>query len=286
MTAYASYLPKKTDQVNNALLVSFLNCGFEYIAGIAIFALLFVFALNPAGSTLTLSFFAIPQGIASFPWGVRLFGFLFFFLLVLAGLTSLISLIESSVSALIDKLGLRRRVALICVTVPGLLGSLCFALPQVIDPALAGNGTLGLTLLDVMDHWAFGYSLLTVGFFTCLLVGWVLGAEKLRTAVNANSKIPLGPWFDVLIKYVAPVLLGGVLAWSLYDEMTSDTLYGAGVDLNGYGWIPYVVPLVWLLGTLGLAAGFTFFWGDETRSSDSTETPSGSRASESTTVSV
>ncbi|MBX2820881.1 MAG: sodium-dependent transporter [Rhodothermaceae bacterium] len=253
MTTYASYLPKDTDQVNNALLVSFLNCGFEYVAGIAIFALLFVFALNPAGSTLTLSFFAIPQGIAAFPWGVRFFGFLFFFLLVVAGLTSSISLIESTVSSLIDKLNIARSRALTYVAIPGIIGSLCFALPQIIDPDLAGNGTLGLTLLDVMDHWAFGYSLLTAGFFTCILVGWVLGAKTLRLTINAHSKLTLRPWFDVLIKYIVPAVLGSVLVWSLYDELTSGTMYGSDIELQGFGWIPYSIPAIWLISTLSVA---------------------------------
>jgi NSS family neurotransmitter:Na+ symporter len=257
MTAYASYLPKDADQVNNSLLVSFMNCGFEYIAGVAIFSLLFVFALNPAGSTLSLSFFAIPQGIASFPWGVRLFGFLFFLLLVMAGLTSSISLVEGQASALIDKLGLSRAKGLALIVVPGVVGSLCFTLPQVIDASLAGNGTLGLSLLDVMDHWAFSYSLLTVGLAECLLVGWVLGAEKLRAAVNAHSKMPLGRWFDVLIKFVAPAMLGTILAWSLYEEFSGE-LYGAGVDLGAFNWIPYVIPVLWLVGTLAAASYLTF----------------------------
>lgn len=256
MTAYASYLPKDADQVNNSLMVSFLNCGFEYIAGIAIFSLLFVFALNPAGSTLSLSFFVIPQGIAAFPWGVRLFGFLFFFLLVIAGLTSSISLIEGPASALIDKLGISRARALAFIAVPGIIGSLLFTLPQVIDPALAGNGTLGLSLLDVMDHWAFSYSLLTVGFLECILIGWVLGADRLRRAVNAHTKLPLGRWFNVLVKYVAPLLLGTVLLWNLYEEFfAGGPLYGAGVDLGSFNWIPYVIPFVWIFGTL-LIAGY------------------------------
>jgi len=258
MTAYASYLPKDADQVNNSLLVSFMNCGFEYIAGVAIFSLLFVFALNPVGGTLSLAFFAIPQGIAEFPWGVRLFGFLFFFLLVIAGITSSISLIEGPASALIDKFQIPRPQALAMVAVPGIVGSLFFALPQIIDPGLSGNGTLGLSLLDVMDHWAFNYSLLTVGFFECIMVGWVLGADKLRAAVNKYSKLPIGPWFDVIIKYVAPLLLGTVIVWNLIEEFTGETLYGAGADLGAFNWIPYVIPFIWLIGTLAVASYLTF----------------------------
>lgn len=258
MTAYASYLPKNSDTTNNSLVVSCLNCGFEFLAGIAIFSLLFAFAINPSGgTTLSLSFFAIPQGISGFPAGVKIFGFLFFLLFLMAGLTSSISLIEGPVSALIDKLGISRVQGLALVAVPGVIGSVCFALPTIIDPGLSSNGTLGLTLLDVLDHWAFSYSLLTVSFLECIMIGWVLGADKLRHAVNKYSVFTLGRWFDGLIKYVIPALLGVVILWNLYNEFSGD-LYGSGYALGGFGWIPYLIPVIWFAGTLILAWYLTF----------------------------
>ena len=258
MTAYASYLPRDADQTNNSLMVASLNCGFEFLAGIAIFSLLFAFAINPSGgTTLSLSFFAIPQGISEFPGGVQIFGFLFFLLFLMAGVTSSISLIEGPASALIDKLGISRGKALAMVAVPGIIGSVCFALPTIIDPGLADNGTLGLTLLDVLDHWAFSYSLLIVSFLEVVMIGWVLGADKLRAAVNEHSTFTLGSWFDVLIKYVIPAILGVVLVWNLYSEFSGD-LYGTTYALGGLDWLPYLVPVVWLFGTLGLAYHLTF----------------------------
>lgn len=265
MTAYASYLPKDADQINNSMLVSFLNCGFEYIAGVAIFALLFVFALNPAGTTLSLSFFAIPQGIAALPAGVKAIGFLFFLLIVIAGLTSSVSLVEGMASALIDKLDIARSKALAMVMIPGALGSLAFALPTIVDPGLVNNGTLGLNLLDILDHWAFRYSLLTVGFFECIMIGWVFGADKLREAANQHSKFQLGAWFDGLIKFVVPAILLFVLGWNLWeDTLGADWLYGthnAQGDPNPLGafdWLPVAIPIIWLVGTITIAAYLTY----------------------------
>jgi len=56
MTAYASYLPKDADQVQNSATIGFLNCSFEFIAGLAVFSLLFVFAVVPKASTLSMMF--------------------------------------------------------------------------------------------------------------------------------------------------------------------------------------------------------------------------------------
>lgn len=253
MTAYASYLPRDADQVNNSMLVSFLNCSFEFLAGVAIFSLLFVFALNPAGTTLSLSFFVIPQGInelSAVPWIVRLFGFLFYLLVVMAGITSSISLIEAPASALIDKFRFSRRKALALIAIPCVMGSCLFALPQIIDPGLSGNGTLGLTLLDITDHWVFNYSLLTVGLLEVLMIGWVFGAGKLRAALNENAKLKLGGWFEILIRYFLPVILLVVIVTSLAQEWP---LYGASYDMPGYSWLTMFIPIFWLAFTLFFA---------------------------------
>ncbi len=257
LTTYSSYLPKKADQVANALTISFLNCGFEYIAGVAIFALLFVFSLNPAGTTLSLSFFVVPQGIAAFPWGVRFFGFLFFLLVTTAGLTSSVSLIEGMVSAIIDKFGLTRGRALTLVGVPCALLSAAFVMPHIVDPGLNGNGTLGLTLLDLVDHWVFSYALLIVGLFETLILAWVLGADKLRAAVNQYSKIPLGGWYEYLIRFGAPALLATIIIWSLIGEFTGPELYGESTTPGGMKWLVVFIPLACLVGTVVVATLLT-----------------------------
>lgn len=254
MTAYASYLPRDADQVNNSMLVSFLNCSFEFIAGLAIFSLLFVFTLNPAGSTLSLSFFVIPQGInelSSVPFITRAIGFLFFLLIVIAGLTSSISLIEGPASALMDKLKISRQKALTVVAIPCAIGSVLCTLPIIVDKGLAGNGTLGLSILDITDHWVFSYSLLIVGLVESLAIGWILGADKLRQALNQYSKWHLGKWFNVFIKYVIPLVLLTVILSSLWNERTG--LYGANVDIGPFNWLPWFIPIFWLTVTLGFS---------------------------------
>jgi NSS family neurotransmitter:Na+ symporter len=265
LTTYASYLPKKSDLVNNAMLVSFLNCSFEYLAGLAVFSLLFVFALNPAGSTLSLSFFVIPQGInglSELPWIVRLTGFGFFALLVMAGLTSSLSLIENPASALIDKLGISRNKALTLIAIPGIPGSILFVLPFIIDPDLNGNGTLGLTLLDITDHWVFSYSLLTIGLITALIIGWWTGAEQMRQALNQYASIKLGRWFNPFIKFVIPAILISVILSSLAGELHYEngawTYYGSTYKLGSYWWLLAAVPTIWIGSTLTFAWVLTY----------------------------
>jgi len=265
MTAYASYLPKNSDQTNNAILTSLMNCGFEYIAGLAVFSILFAFAMVPQASTLAMMFFIVPKGISQIPGGdpaVIAFGILFFVLLLLAGLSSSISLVEGLASALIDKFRISRTRAILIFCCVGAVGSCLFALPQIVNPGLQDDGTLGLTLLDLVDHWAFSHGLLIVGLLECLLIGWIFGVKKIRMDINAYSRWNLGGWYDILIRIVIPVLILFVLGWSVVHEFKNG-LYGLSYAPNfaeKFSWMagsPWVVLFSWLSITVILAWVFT-----------------------------
>jgi len=253
MTAYASYLPRASDQAASGLMIATLNCGFEFVAGLAVFSLLFAFSMVPKASTISMMFFVLPQGISSFPTGVKLFGVLFFTLLLVAGLSSSVSLVESMTGALHDKLpGRSRRGLLLVVCGVGLLGSSLFALPQVVDPELGGDGTVGLTLVDLVDHWAFSYGLLLTGLAECLLVGWVLGPATLRDFLNQHGRVKIGRWFDPLVRYVIPTILATLLAVGVWGEIR-DGLYGTELPGAGGPWAVAALA-VWLGTSVGGSA--------------------------------
>jgi NSS family neurotransmitter:Na+ symporter len=262
MTAYASYLPKKSDLAQNAIITSLLNCGFEYIAGLAIFSILFAFMIVPQASTLAMTFFIIPKGIGEFPAGVQLFGVVFFGLLLIAGLTSSVSLFETLISPLRDKFRWSRKKIITIASLIGFVGSASFALPQVINPGLENDGTLGLTLLDLVDHWVFSYGLLVIGLSECLLIGWIVGAKTIRTHLNNNSKTRIHPWFDYLIKYCIPGLILFVLGYSVWGEIEAG-LYGMNYASNYsepyrfMGKAPVVILTVWFLTCVSAAALLT-----------------------------
>jgi len=260
MTAYASYLPKDADQVGNPLIISLMNCCFEFLAGIAIFTMLFSFAIVPQASTLSMTFFVIPQGIAQMPGGmliVQSFGVLFFVLLLMAGISSSVSLVEAPMSALIDKFGMSRRHLVWLLGGLGMLGSVAFTLPFIVDPGLNSNGTLGLTLLDLIDHWAFSYGLLLGGLVECVIVGWFFGADKLRNNINQYASLRLPAIFDVLVKWLIPAILIYILASSAVQEFKG--IYGHDFVINGFQpWLPLLCFLIWLAGGGLLSLILTF----------------------------
>ena len=273
LTAYASYLPRKANTNNYAIQTALMNSSFEYIAGFAIFSMLFAFAVVPKASTLAMSFFVLPAGIAKLPTGVGTFGVLFFTLLLFAGLSSSVSLIEGTVSAVIDKFHIPRAKILIFVFVAGFLGSLAFAWPKVIDAGLAGDGTLGLTLLDMFDHKAFGYGLMIVGLLECVLVGWVYGIDRfLLERKGEDAKHLSSRVYALMIRYLIPLVLLLLLGSAFYDEL-HDGLYGASlVDPKaiggdgGWTWLAPAVPAIWIAFTTLGAALLTLAKGKEAKS--------------------
>ena len=176
----------------NATTISLMNCSFEFIAGLAIFSLLFACAIAPKASTLSMMFFVVPEGITHIPVMAQGFGVLFFFLLLVAGLTSSVSLVEAVVVSIIDKFRLPRLTVMMGVFLTGLIGSMMFALPQVIDPSLNDDGTLGFSLLDMFDHWTFGYGLLICGLLEVIILGWLYDLQKLVAFINQSARFKLG----------------------------------------------------------------------------------------------
>lgn len=262
LSVYASYLPKKSDTTSMSLQTALMNCSFEYIAGFAIFSMLFAFAIVPQASTLAMSFFVLPQGIAQLHGGAGVFGVLFFGLLLVAGLSSSVSLVEGLAAAAIDKFRVKRSIVLSLLFGVGLLGSMLFALPIVIDTGLEKNGTLGLTLLDLFDHKAFGYGLLLVGLAECVVVAWIFGAQRLVDHVNRHTKFKLGTGYVNLIQFIIPLTIAALLVLGFLDECGvlgddgSSYPYGQAlvdpetIGTSGWGWVADAVPIAWIAFTV------------------------------------
>lgn len=250
MIAYSSYLPKKSDIVNNAFVTAFSNSGFELLAGIGVFAALGAMA-HEAGVSVTdvasggvgLAFITFPKVINSFPFANQFFGVLFFLSLVFAGMSSLISIVEAYISAVIDKFNIPRSRA---VTLGG-------GLAAIISLLFATQG--GLNFLDVIDHYINSYGIALAGLFEVILVAWV--ARKLndyQQYANEISDIRAGLWWKLCLSVITPLVLGWMMIKSIIGDLTH--VYGGGsysVSFNFW--------FGWLVALLALGFGFVFALG-------------------------
>ncbi|MGB9373781.1 MAG: sodium-dependent transporter [Jiangellales bacterium] len=232
MITYASYVGRRTDMTGSGLVVGLSNSGFELLAGIGVFAALGFMAQasgvavdEVATEGLGLAFVAFPAIISEAPAGAFI-GVLFFGCLVLAGLTSLVSIMEVVISSVRDKLDLSRVVATLLVCLPA----------ATVSVVLFAT-TTGVPVLDTLDYFINRFGILLVAVVSMVAVTWGFrDLPRLRAHMNDTGSLRLGRWWLVLVGVVTPAVLTFVLARELVDAL--QTPYGEypGWLLATFGW--------------------------------------------------
>lgn len=214
MIAYSSYLPKKTNIISNAGITAGINSAFSLFAGFAVFGTLGHLAQvknvpvdQVAEGGVGLAFVVFPEAIAKIPGVPEIFGMVFFLALIIAGLSSSMSLVEAFSSSVVDKFGWSRKKIVTLTCGLGFLGSIIFSL---------GNG---IFWLDTVDRFMTSYGLVTVGLLECLVIGWIYGARNLRAHINFASERRMGRWFDISLKYITPIILLVVMGVKINNEI-------------------------------------------------------------------
>lgn len=245
MIAYASYLPRKVNIIKDALIICVGNSAFSFFTGFAVFGTLGYMAhatgkpvSEVVNKSIGLAFVTYPEAIRLMPAFSKLFGVLFFASLVIAGLSSAISLIEAFSSAIIDKFNSSREkvVSIVCIT--GFLGSIIFTAKS------------GIYWIDIVDHFITHYGLVVIGILECILVGWVFKASKLREHINTASEKILTPLWDVSIKFIIPIILVLLLINDLKGEFAS--------PYENYSWLAIIlIGRDWLILALFISLIFS-----------------------------
>ncbi len=245
MIAYSSYLPKETDVPSNALVIGFADSLISFVAGFAVFSIL-GFMSQSTGTPIAemghmgvgLAFATYPEAMSMLPGGVivaAVFAVMFFIMLFTLGIDSAFSIVEGVVTAVTDKFKTNRRKTLTTVCVIGFLVSLLFATKA------------GLYWLDIVDHWVNDFNLIAIGVLECVAVGWIFGSGKLRKYANENTSFKLGAWWDVLIRFVTPIVL-------LYIAV-SFIITNIGKPYGDYDQV-YLIVGGWGMVALTVIAGF------------------------------
>ncbi|MEC3882507.1 sodium-dependent transporter [Halobacillus litoralis] len=250
MITYSSYLPKKSDLTNNAFIAGFGNSSFELLAGIGVFGALGFMASQsgvPVNEVVSggvgLAFVVFPQIINEFPALNGLFGFLFFASLVLAGLSSLISISETYVAALSEKFGISRKAAV------GLGGGLA----AVISLLFATQG--GLYLLDAADYFINQFGVAFVGLVEVLVIAWFLrNLNDFQAHANGISDIHLGGWWKICLGVITPIVLG----FMMFDLFKTNLLKQFDTATGNYeGYTDgFILFGGWFVAAFAIVAGF------------------------------
>ncbi len=209
---YASYLNKNDDVALSGLTAAAANEFAEVIlGGSLVIPAAFAFfgadamASIARGGVFNLGFVTMPLILQKLAFG-NLFGFAWFLLLFIAGITSSISLGQPAVAFLMDEFNLSRRRAVM------IFMAVTFVLTQ---PAIF---FLGRGVVDELDFWGGSFFLVVFATVETILFAWVFGMDRAWTELHAGSDITIPRFYRFIIKYVTPLFLLFILGFWLVED--------------------------------------------------------------------
>lgn len=207
---YSSYLRKNDDVLLSGTTSASGNIFAEVaLGGMITVPAAFVF-LGSAGisdSSFGLGFITLPNVFAHMPLG-QFIGFLWFFLLFLAALTSSLSMLQPVLAFFQEGLGISRRVALTLLSFISLLGT-----------AFISYFSKNSRALDMLDFWvgtAFIYIMATI---LVILFGWVIGAKEGLKDARKGSLLHVPDFFAFVLKYISPLYLLIIFFFWSYEKL-------------------------------------------------------------------
>ena len=211
---YGSYMKKDVDIEQSTSQIEVFDTAIAFLAGLMIIPAVFSF-FNGDPEKLkagpSLMFITLPKVFASMGMG-RIIGIVFFLLVLLAALTSAISLAESCVSTLEDQLGWKRNIASvvigIIIVVLGSFSALGFGMLDFVQ-------ILGMSILDFFDFLTNSLMMPIAALSTCILIVYVVGVDKIVEEVETSSKFKRKGIYKFFIKYLAPICILIILVSSI-----------------------------------------------------------------------
>lgn len=235
---YSSYLGKKTNLTKNAGIVVASNSGFEVFNAIGIFSILGFMALSTGvgfDGLVTegtgLAFVAFPEVFNVMGGAAYIIGPLFFFCILIAGITSAIALAESVTSSLITEFDLTRKKAVTILCIIGFCVTAIFT---------TGAGS---TVLGIFDRILNNFALILAIVFECIIFAWFYKIDDLIEVLNRNTSIKIGSLWKYLIKFILPIVLLVLWVTGLVSTLSFSNNMSLFVELILFA-VLLVVPFI------------------------------------------
>ncbi|GAA5818777.1 MAG: sodium-dependent transporter [Methanobrevibacter sp. CfCl-M3] len=218
VVTYASYLPESSRLTRNAIIITIANCGFELCVAIGIFSIL-GFMSTTTGIGINdlvtqgtgLAFIVFPEILNVMGSAAYILGPLFFISIFFAGMTSTMSLLEPIVSGIEEKFDLTRKRIVSYLCIIGFTMTLIF------------TTGLGNHLLELVDGFLVNVGIVVCAILGAIIFSWFIGTDELLDIINTHSRIKIGKWWGILMKYVLPIVLiyivsNGII--KIFSDMT------------------------------------------------------------------
>ena len=201
MMTYGSYLPRNISISQSVLIIVLADTGVALLAGLVIFPAVFNNSLDPAAGP-GLIFQTLPVAFAQMPGGY-LFAVLFFLMLSVAGITSMVGLVESVNAWIEERYNVpRHRSAVLVVGSVAVFSVLSILSYNVLDEIRIN----GMNFNSVMDYFSNQILLPLGGLLIAVFAGWFMLREHSRDEFVGLSDGAYRLWY-LLIRYVVPPAL-------------------------------------------------------------------------------
>jgi len=217
IVTYASYMQPDDDVMLSGVTAATGNGFCELVlAGLTIVPAGFIFLgtsfVADPPSTFGMGFVSLPDVFNRMPAG-WVFGFLFFFLLFLAAMTSTVSLLQPGIAFLEEGLGLGRRAS---VAFLGLF--------TAIGAGFVMFFSEGHTALGTIDFWTANVGITVLATMTVIIYGWVLGVDNGLDELRRGAEIPVPRILHFVIRYISPLFLLGILIFSFASDIVEQLI--------------------------------------------------------------
>ena len=208
LVTYASYFKRDTHLVKSATQIIGIDTIIAIMAGLMIFPAVFSVG-GDVGAGPSLVFITLPnvfnEAFAGVPLVGHIMALLFYLLLSVAALTSLISLHEVCTAFIHEEFKMSRKKAAAIVTIVGsILGIFCS-----LSFCKAELSLFGRSLFDLFDFTTGQIFLPLGGFLTSLFVGWYVPKHIVREELTNNGTLR-GRFIGVYlfcVRYVCPTCI-------------------------------------------------------------------------------
>ena len=215
MIGYGSYLGRKAEVTNSALITGLANCGTSFFAGFVVFSILGYLANvqaidveNVVTKGTGLAFITFPTAISRLPFLNSIFGMIFFVTLLTLGIDSAFALQEAFTTDFYDKWKIPTE------KLAGLFVLVAFPISLI----FVTRG--GFYWFDIVDKWICDFGLVISGLIQCIIIGYIYNVEDFRSYLNTYSEVRLGKWWIWALRYVTPAVLIVILCVNFYEEIT------------------------------------------------------------------
>lgn len=214
MITYASYASPDENAAKCSLTTALFDTIFAIIAGCAVMPAVFAFGGNPESGP-GLVFLTLPRIFEAMPCG-GVVAIVFFLSLLLAAVSSAVSLAEVVISFIIEEFNMNRSRSAATVFVTTLAISILNSLSQ---GAVPGLSLFGKNLIDLLDYTTANIMMTTCSLLTVIFVGWKFGKEAFVDEITNHGTLGISRKLTetvfFLIKYLIPVVIVLIMVSSL-----------------------------------------------------------------------